>query len=67
MLHAFVTGFISFEIQGHMADDREEIDRNFDTAIHLIIHGLTGLACVGKSNPPRVGLVFQLPRRGRDA
>jgi AcrR family transcriptional regulator len=44
VLHAFVTGFIIGEIQGHMPDDPGEIERNFDTAIELIIHGLTGLA-----------------------
>ncbi|GAA3548020.1 hypothetical protein GCM10022419_030380 [Nonomuraea rosea] len=44
VLHAFVTGFIMGEIQGHMPDDPGEIERNFDTAIELIIHGLAGLA-----------------------
>ncbi|MGW0804507.1 TetR/AcrR family transcriptional regulator [Nonomuraea sp. NPDC002799] len=42
VLHAFVTGFVIAETRGHMPDDPEEIDRNFETAIHLIINGLSG-------------------------
>jgi AcrR family transcriptional regulator len=43
VLHAFVSGLIISELQGHIPDDPEEIDRTFDTAINLIIHGLSGL------------------------
>ncbi|KAB8182675.1 TetR family transcriptional regulator [Nonomuraea phyllanthi] len=42
ILHAFVSGFILAEINGHMPDDPEEIERNYDTAVHLIINGLAG-------------------------
>ncbi|WP_171074669.1 TetR/AcrR family transcriptional regulator [Nonomuraea basaltis] len=42
VLHAFVSGLVLFEIQGHLRDDPEETDRNLDTAINLIIHGLVG-------------------------
>ncbi|WP_169789243.1 TetR/AcrR family transcriptional regulator [Nonomuraea candida] len=40
VLHAFVTGFVVAETQGHLPAEPEEIERDFDTAIHLIIHGL---------------------------
>ncbi|MFI7223312.1 TetR/AcrR family transcriptional regulator [Nonomuraea angiospora] len=40
ILHAFVSGFILAETQGHMSDDPEEIGRTFDAAIQLIIGGL---------------------------
>ncbi|WP_327582694.1 TetR/AcrR family transcriptional regulator [Nonomuraea sp. NBC_00507] len=40
VLHAFVSGFVIFETHGHMADDPEEIDRTFDTAINVIVRGL---------------------------
>ncbi|MEO3867805.1 TetR/AcrR family transcriptional regulator [Nonomuraea sp. B12E4] len=42
VLHAFVSGFIYAEVQGHFSDDPEEIARMFDTAIDVIIHGLQG-------------------------
>ncbi|MEV0389482.1 WHG domain-containing protein [Nonomuraea sp. NPDC050643] len=44
VLHAFVTGFVIAETQGHLPDGQEEIDRTFDTAIELIVHGLAGLS-----------------------
>jgi AcrR family transcriptional regulator len=44
VLHAFVSGFIIGEIRGHLPDAPEEIDRNFDTAVNLIINGLAGSA-----------------------
>ncbi|MEV4801570.1 TetR family transcriptional regulator [Nonomuraea sp. NPDC049421] len=44
VLHAFVTGFVMAETQGHLPDDPEEIERDFDVAIRLIIHGLTGFS-----------------------
>ncbi|WP_431908264.1 TetR/AcrR family transcriptional regulator [Nonomuraea jabiensis] len=40
ILHAFVSGFIQAETQGHMSDDPEEVGRTFDAAIQLIIDGL---------------------------
>ncbi|WP_188186698.1 TetR/AcrR family transcriptional regulator [Nonomuraea sp. SYSU D8015] len=43
VLHAFVSGLIMFEVQGHIPDDPEEVDRTFDAAIDLIIHGVGGL------------------------
>ncbi|MBF8191316.1 TetR family transcriptional regulator [Nonomuraea sp. K274] len=42
VLYAFVSGFVMAEIRGHLPADREGIDRDFDTAIHLMIHGLAG-------------------------
>ncbi|MEV0231297.1 WHG domain-containing protein [Nonomuraea sp. NPDC050786] len=44
ILNAFVSGFIVAETQGHMSDDPEEIDRNFDTAVHLIINGMVSFS-----------------------
>jgi AcrR family transcriptional regulator len=44
VLHAFVTGFVVAETQGHLPDDPEEIERDFDTAIRLIIHGLANFS-----------------------
>ncbi|MFC4008797.1 TetR/AcrR family transcriptional regulator [Nonomuraea purpurea] len=41
VLHAFVTGFIVAETECHLTNDPEEMDRTFDTAIDLIIAGLT--------------------------
>jgi hypothetical protein len=32
------------ETQGHLPDDPEEIERDFDTAIRLIIHGLASFS-----------------------
>ncbi|MEO3892304.1 TetR/AcrR family transcriptional regulator [Nonomuraea sp. B5E05] len=40
VLHAFVTGLITAEIQGHVPDDPGETARTFDTAVHLMINGL---------------------------
>ncbi|MGN9839854.1 TetR/AcrR family transcriptional regulator [Nonomuraea sp. H19] len=42
VLHAFVGGIITAEIQGRIPDDPEEIDRTLDTAVNLIVHGLSG-------------------------
>ncbi|MER6951537.1 TetR/AcrR family transcriptional regulator [Nonomuraea sp. NPDC000554] len=44
VLHAFVAGFVFSETKGHLDPDhnQEEIDRTFDTAINLIIYGLSG-------------------------
>ncbi|GAA2209184.1 hypothetical protein GCM10009850_046420 [Nonomuraea monospora] len=42
VLHAFVTGFVIAETKGHLPVD--EAERDFDTAIRLIIEGLAGLA-----------------------
>ncbi|MFI7699882.1 TetR/AcrR family transcriptional regulator [Nonomuraea sp. NPDC049480] len=42
VLHAFVSGLVLSELQGHLPDDPEETARNLDTAINLIIHGLGG-------------------------
>ncbi|MEV4168331.1 TetR/AcrR family transcriptional regulator C-terminal domain-containing protein [Nonomuraea sp. NPDC049709] len=44
VLHAFVTGFVVAETRGHLPDDPDEISRDFDTAIRLIIHGLAGFS-----------------------
>ncbi|SEM37730.1 TetR/AcrR family transcriptional regulator [Nonomuraea pusilla] len=40
VLHAFVTGFIFSEVQGHMSDDPDEIDRAFEQAMDIIVKGL---------------------------
>ncbi|TDC91050.1 TetR/AcrR family transcriptional regulator [Nonomuraea deserti] len=40
VLHAFVTGLITTEVQGHVPDDPDETARTFDTAVHLMINGL---------------------------
>ncbi|MEV0612657.1 TetR/AcrR family transcriptional regulator [Nonomuraea sp. NPDC050404] len=42
VLHAFVTGFIAAETQGHLADDPQEVELAFDAAIRMIIHGVAG-------------------------
>jgi AcrR family transcriptional regulator len=42
VLHAFVSGLVLFETQGHITDDPEELDRTFDTAVNLIVRGLEG-------------------------
>ncbi|MFG1695403.1 TetR/AcrR family transcriptional regulator [Nonomuraea sp. NPDC049309] len=44
VLHAFVTGFIMAETQGHLPADPKEVERDFDTAIDMIIHGLAGFS-----------------------
>lgn len=44
VLHAFVTGFVVAETQGHLPDDPEEIAADFDTAVRLMIHGVAGFA-----------------------
>jgi AcrR family transcriptional regulator len=42
VLHAFVTGFVIAETTGHLP--AEEVERDFDTAIRLIIGGLSGMS-----------------------
>ncbi|GAA3205880.1 TetR/AcrR family transcriptional regulator [Nonomuraea helvata] len=44
ILNAFVSGFIVAETHGHMSDDPEGVDRNFDTAVHLIINGMVSFS-----------------------
>ncbi|NRQ37046.1 TetR/AcrR family transcriptional regulator [Nonomuraea sp. NN258] len=46
VLHAFVSGFIFGEMQGTLVGgtDDAELERTFDTAVELIIHGLAGHA-----------------------
>ncbi|SDJ77233.1 TetR/AcrR family transcriptional regulator [Nonomuraea jiangxiensis] len=40
VLHAFVSGFLFAQVQGHLSDDPGEIARMFDMAVSLITHGL---------------------------
>ncbi|GAA3688405.1 hypothetical protein GCM10022224_062290 [Nonomuraea antimicrobica] len=44
VLHAFVSGFVMAETLGHLPGDGREIERDFDTAIRLMTHGLSGLS-----------------------
>ncbi|WP_220447826.1 TetR/AcrR family transcriptional regulator [Nonomuraea diastatica] len=44
VLHAFVSGLITAEIQGHVPDDPDETARTLDTAVHLMINGLASYA-----------------------
>ncbi|NUT43100.1 MAG: TetR family transcriptional regulator [Thermoactinospora sp.] len=40
VLHAFVSGFVFAETNGHLSDDPEEVERAFDVAIDMIVNGL---------------------------
>ncbi|MCK2216051.1 TetR/AcrR family transcriptional regulator [Actinomadura sp. ATCC 31491] len=42
VLHAFVSGIILAELQGHLPDDPEETGRRLATAVELIVRGLEG-------------------------
>ncbi|MEV4113408.1 TetR/AcrR family transcriptional regulator [Nonomuraea sp. NPDC049695] len=44
VLYALVTGFVITAAQGHLPGGQDEIDRDFGTALRLIVSGVAGLS-----------------------